>query len=109
VELGSRIADATWQLRFNIHVHVLKFGIKGKATDGDFLFDLMQARFDARKFLLGKNPRVPQRPRMRDASTNVLTVKPPVKGNRFAVGFEQAGGRLLEASLPHEYYDFGRR
>ena len=63
----SRLANASRQLRFDVHMHVFKLRIERKAAGSDFGFDLSQALLDVPELLVTKNARVAQGPGMRDA------------------------------------------
>jgi hypothetical protein len=102
VQLGPGIAETPGQLRFDIHMHVFQLRIKNKPTGVNVLPNCSQARFEALELLVGQNSRTSQGARVCDTPANILAVKPPVKGDRLAASLEQAGGRLPEASLPHD-------
>ena len=91
VQLGPGRADPLRQPGLDVHVHILQTGIEGEAARADLLFNTPQARFDFRKFPRGQDARFFQRPRMGDAAADVVTVKPPIERDGFAIRFKPVG------------------
>ena len=102
MQLGTRRADASGQLAFNVHVHVFQLPAPREAACLNVLQNVLQAGFNGAEFLLRKQACLELCPRMGDGSGNVLAEEPPVVGDGFAVALNQISGGFRKSAFPHD-------
>ena len=101
MKLCACSANSLRKRSFDIHVHVFEGAVPLEFARFDFFFDSTQLGFNFLQFINGNDSCASQRCAVGDRPSDVVAIKPAIKGNRFAIALRNLCSRFFESPFAH--------